>query len=102
MHFDMSTVLGLIALVASMFLIRADRMFAVVAFIASALQVLLAFGFITLSIAKLRLDVVLPALLLVSGAILWTRVSSKYLITAATTITLLGLLELLIALRVFH
>jgi uncharacterized membrane protein YqgA involved in biofilm formation len=102
MHFDMSTVLAAIALVASMFLIQTDRLFPIIALVASGAQFLLALGLVTLSIAKFRIDVILPALLLVSGAFCWTKVSSKYLITAATTITLLGAIELVTALRLLH
>jgi hypothetical protein len=100
MHIELGTVLALTALLSSLVLMKTDRVFALVALAAAAIQTLMAFGIMTLTLAKFRIDVILPALLLVAGAVCWTKVATKAVITAATVITLLGTLELLIALRV--
>ncbi len=100
MHIELGTVLAVTALLSSLVLIKTDRLFALVALAAAAIQTLMAFGVMTLTLAKFRIDVILPALLLLAGAVCWTKVATKSAITAATIITLLGSLELLIALRV--
>lgn len=102
MHFDLGTVLAITALVASLVLMKTDRIFALLALGAAALQTLMALGVMTLTLAKFRIDVILPALLAVSGAVCWSKVATKSAVTAATIVTLLGSLELLLALRVFH
>lgn len=102
MHFDLGTVLAITALLASFALMKTDRLFALLALAAAALQTLMALGVMTLTLAKFRIDVILPALLVVSGAVCWSKVATKSAVTAATIVTLLGSLELLLALRVFH
>lgn len=100
MHIELGTVLAVTALLSSLVLIKTDRMFAFIALAAAGVQTLMAFGIMTLTLAKFRIDVILPALLLLAGAVCWTKVTTKSAITAATIISLLGGLELLIALRV--
>jgi hypothetical protein len=100
MHIELGTVLAVTALLSSLVLMKTDRVFAFVALGAAGIQTLMAFGIMTLTLSKFRIDVILPALLLVAGAVCWTKVATKAAITGATVITLLGSLELLIALRV--
>jgi hypothetical protein len=102
MHFDMGTILAITALLASFVLMKTDRIFALLAVAAAAVQTLMALGIMTMTLAKFRIDVILPALLAVAGAVCWSKVATKSAVTAATIVTLLGSLELLLALRVFH
>lgn len=102
MHFDLGTVLAITTLLASLVLMKTDRMFALLALAAAAVQTLMALGIMTLTLAKFRIDVILPAILAVSGAVCWSKVATKSAVTAATIVTLLGSVELLLALRVFH
>ena len=66
----------------------------------AGIEALLAFGLMSLSLAKFRIDVILPALLLIAGAIAWARSSGKHAITAGTLVTLVGALQLAAALHV--
>jgi hypothetical protein len=102
MHFDLGTVLAITTLLAALVLMKTDRIFALLALAAAAIQTLMALGIMTMTLAKLRIDVILPALLTLSGAVCWSKVATKAAVTAATIVTLLGSLELLLALRVFH
>ena len=91
-----------VALVSSVMLLlgKAERTVALVAVIASGVEALLAFGLMSLSLAKFRVDVILPALITVAGAIAWARASGKHAITAGTLVTLVGALQLAAALHV--
>ena len=94
--------LVIIALAASIWLVmqESNRLFPMLAVVASGLEVLIAFGVISLSIAKYRIDVILPALLVVGGGMAWYRTSGKSHVTASTLVTMVGLLQLLESLRV--
>lgn len=94
--------LVIIALAASIWLVMqsSNRLFPMLAVVASGLEVLIAFGVISLSIAKYRIDVILPALLVVAAGVCWARVTTKGTITAATAATLIGAIQLLGALHV--
>jgi hypothetical protein len=96
------TALVVVALASSIMLMleTSSRTVALVAVIASGVEALLVFGLMSLSLAKFRIDVILPALLAVSGAIAWARTSSKHAITAGTLVTAVGALQLLGALHV--
>jgi hypothetical protein len=102
MHFGFAHSLVVAALVASIWLVvqGGDRLFPTLAAVASGLEALIVFNIISLSSGKFRIDVILPALLLVAGGASWTKVSTKSTITAATVATLVGALQLLLALRV--
>jgi hypothetical protein len=100
MHFNFGTVLALTAFVAALTLMKTDRIWALVCLVVAGLQASIATGLLTIGIAKFRIDVVLPALLVLSGAICWTKVSGKAVVTAATTVTLIGAIQLLVGLRV--
>jgi len=96
MHIHTGSALIVVALASSIMLLlgKSERTIALVAVVASGVEALLAFGLMSLSLAKFRIDVILPALLVIAGAIAWARSSGKPAITAATLITLVGALQL--------
>ena len=102
MHFGLGHALVVVALVASIWLVMqsSNRLFPMLAAVASALEALIAFSVISLSVAKFRTDVILPALLVVAAGVCWTKVSTKGAVTAATAATLVGAVQLLGALHV--
>jgi len=104
MTIDFNTALVVCALLASIALALGDghRLVPMIALVACALEALIAFRVLQLSSAKLRIDVILPAVLVVTGGICWSRSSSKTAITASTVITIVGLIQLLYALHVFR
>jgi len=104
MTIDFNTALVVCALLASIALVLGDgnRLVPMIALVACALEALLAFHVIQLSSAKFRIDVILPAVLLVTGGICWSRSSSKSAITASTVIVIVGLIQLLHAIHVFR
>jgi hypothetical protein len=96
MHIQTSTALIVVALVSSVVLLleKSERTISLVALIAAGIDALLAFGLMSLSLARFRIDVMLPGLLVVCGVIAWARSSSKSAITAATLLTVVGGLQL--------
>ena len=98
---QMHTVLILVALASSVVLVmqKGDRLFPLMALVAAGMEALLAFGIVSLSIASFRIDVILPALLVLAGIVCWSRSSAKGTTTASTLITLIGAMQLLLALR---
>lgn len=104
MHVQSGTALVVTALVASLLLLlgRGERVFAIIAVIASGIMALIAFDVITFSMKPVRVDVTLPALLVIAGAACWSRLSTKGQVTAATTLVLVGLLQLLSAVDVLR
>jgi hypothetical protein len=103
MHMEFGTVLIVTTVLASLVLLgqKSDRMFPMIAVVAAALQALMVFGVLTLTLAKFRVDVILPGLLVLAGAVCWSRASTKTSITAGTLVTTIGAIELLLALRLF-
>jgi len=101
MHAHTDTVLVVVALVSSIVLLleKSERTIPLVAVIASGVEALLVFGVMSLSLAKFRIDVILPALLVLAGAISWARASGKHAITAGALVTFVGALQLAGALR---
>ena len=101
---DFATALVVCALVSSVILALSggDRLVPAIAFVACAIEALMVFHLIQLSSAKFRIDVILPAILVITGGICWSRSSTKSTITAATVIAIVGLVQLLLALRLFH
>jgi hypothetical protein len=102
MHFGFAHTLVIAALVSSIWLMwqGGDRLFPTLAMVASGLEALITFNIISLSSGKFRIDVILPAVLLVAAGITWSRISTKGGITAATVATLVGAIQLLLALSV--
>jgi len=102
MHFNVDTVMLGLVFASSIYLLLqlSDRLWPILAVIASGVLFLLAMDLMSLSLAKFRIDVILPALLVLSGGMCWMNVSSKGTITAATIVTLIGLFMLLAALHI--
>ena len=102
MHMSYSTLPLAATTAASLYLVlQGERKYATVAFIVSLLELLLAVHIITFSIAKFRVDVIMAAVLAVAGCLSWGKSSSKGAITAATIVSLIGLMQLVLALRLF-
>lgn len=101
---DFGTALVVAALVGSVVCVleRGDRLMPAIAFVACAIEALIAFQIIQLSSAKFRIDVILPAILVLTGAICWSRSTTKSTITGATVVVLVGLIQLLLALRLLR
>lgn len=102
MHTDFGTALVVAALVSAVLLVLGggERTFPVIAAIAAAIESLISFHIITVSAGKYRIDLILPAVMLVAGAICWSRAGGKSSITAATVVTLVGTVQVLFALGV--
>ncbi len=88
------------ALVASvaLFLSGASRVLAIVALVASGVEVAMALGVVHLSVARLPLGLVLGVALAVPGVLLWVRSSAKTAISAAVVVALVGALQVAAAL----
>lgn len=99
MTFHLVNVLIVCALVGSVLVVMqsGDRVFPMIAVVAAGLQALIAFDILELSLRKYRIDVILPALLVVSAAICWSRASAKIATTAATVVLFVGAIQLLSA-----
>ena len=101
MHVHIGTALVVVAFASSIvLLLQSDRPVALVAVVASGIETLLVFGLMSLSLARFRIDVVLPALLAIAGIVAWARSTTKHVITAATLVACVGALQLLEALRI--
>ncbi len=101
MHIHIGTALVIVAFVSSIvLLLQSERTVALVAVVASGIETLLVFGLMSLSLARFRVDVVLPALLAIAGVIAWARSAGKHVVTAATLVACVGTLQLLEALRI--
>ena len=74
------------------------RLFPVIALAASALEALLVFRVLSFSLGGLNLMLVLGGALVVAGVLIWTKTSGKIPVTAATTVALIGALQVLGAL----
>lgn len=103
MHFNLATITIGLAFAASLFLFfkETNRLFPTLAAIASGVELLMAMGIMSLTLSKYKIDVILPAVLAVAGIACWTKVSSKGGVTAATIASLIGAMQLLLALHVF-
>jgi hypothetical protein len=104
MHVSFAHALVVAAVISSVVLLlqRDDRLFPLIALVASGLEALMVFHVIELSSGKLRIDLILPGLIAVAGGVCWTRCSGKPSITAATVATLVGVLQLVLVLDVMH
>ena len=104
MNIDFGTALVVGALIASVVLALhgGARLIPLIALVACAIEALIAFRVIQLSSPRLRIDVILPAVLVVTGVIGWSRSSAKSAITASTVIAIIGVVQLLLAIRVFR
>jgi hypothetical protein len=104
MTIDFATALVVCALTASLTLVFSggERVVPLIALVACAIEALIAFRLIQLSSAKLRIDVILPAILVVTGGVCWSRSTAKSAITASTVIAIVGLIQLVQALRILR
>jgi len=104
MNIDFSTALVVCALIASVMLALSggNRFVPAIALVACALEALIVFRVIQLSSPKLRIDVILPAVLVLTGGICWSRSATKSAITASTVIAIVGLIQLLRAIQVLR
>jgi hypothetical protein len=87
--------LGLAALAASIYLLLGSpaRPWAVVAAIASGMQVAIAFGWVSLRIANIPLHLVISLAIAVCGAVLFARVNAKGQVAAATVVIFVGIVR---------
>jgi hypothetical protein len=101
MHIELGTLMILSALISALVLAldRGNRVVPLVAVIAAALAAAIHFGVLSLSLAKFRIDVILPAIFVVTGGISWARTTTKGATTAATVLFAVGAMMLLGALR---
>lgn len=104
MTVDFATALVVCAVISSLLLALGggDRIVPAIALVASVIEALIVFRVIQLSSPKLRIDVILPAVLVVTGGICWSRSATKSAITASAVIVLVGLIQLLRAIQVLH
>jgi hypothetical protein len=101
MQIQLGTLMIVSALVSALVLVlnRGDRIVPVIAVIAAALQAAMHFDVFSLSSGKFRIDVILPALLVITGGICWARAAAKGAVTAATVLFAVGVIQLGAALR---
>jgi hypothetical protein len=94
------TALAIAALAGSIALVlgSATRALAVVALVASALEVAMALGLIRVSVAGIPLSLVLGLALAVPGVMAWLRASAKSAVSAATVVAFVGILQVVLAL----
>ncbi len=87
--------LAVSALVASaaLFLTQSSRVLAVVALVASGVEVAMALGVVHLAIAHLPLRIVLALALAVPGLIAWFRAGAKTAASAAAIVAFVGGLQ---------
>jgi len=76
----------------------AQRLLSAIALVAGGVEVAMAFGLLHLTVAGVPLRLVLGLCLAIPGVVLWVRVSSKATISAATVLTLVGLLQVVASL----
>ncbi len=88
------------ALVASIVLVlsQASRVLAIVALVASGVEVAMALGMLHLSVAHLHLGIVLGLALAIPGVLAWLRSSAKSATSAAVIVTFVGALQIATAL----
>jgi hypothetical protein len=77
--------------------ISAQRVVPVVALAAPGLEALRRFGIVHLDVAHLPLGVILGTIVAVSGGVIWVRAGGKTLVSAATVVTVVGVVQLLAA-----
>jgi hypothetical protein len=102
MNFNMTTVLVILTLCSAIYLLMnyGDRMVPTIAVIAAGIWTAVVFGVMSLTLAKFRIDVIIPAVLVVCGVICWMRTSTKGTTTASTLITFIAGMTLLARLNI--
>lgn len=95
------TALAVAALIASivLFLNHASRGLALLAVVASGLEVLMAFGYLVLHVSSpVPLQLLLGALIAIPAFLIWLRVNAKTAVSAATVLALVGALQVVLPL----
>ncbi len=104
MTINFDTALVTSALVGSILLAMkppGNRLVPAIGLVAAAVLALMKYDVIQISAGKFRVkEVILPAILVVSGGLCWSRSSTKPAITAATVVAITGLILLLSGLKV--
>lgn len=88
-------VLIAIALIGSIILVidARQRLYALVALIASGLEALIAADMVTFGVKGISLGLILGGVLAVAGALCYWRATAKHAIAAATLVTAVGALQ---------
>ncbi len=99
----LANTLAVAALVASVLLLvtHQARIPAIVAAVASGLEVLIALGMVRIHVAHLPLGLILGASLAVAGVLVHLKAAAKVAVSAATVTVLVGAVQVLRGLRVF-
>lgn len=104
MDIHFGTALVLVALIAALLLVleSGDRLFPGIAVVIAIVEVLITFGIVAIASGKWRMDVILPAVLVLCGAVCWARSAGKSSVTSSTLLLSVGLVQLLFALSVLR
>lgn len=94
------TALAVAALAASivLFLAHANRGLALIALVASGMEVAMAFGYLRLRVSGVPLQLVFGLLIAVPAVLMWLRVSGKTAVSAASILALVGALQVILPL----
>ena len=94
------TALAVAALVASVILLMAhvSRGLALLALVASGIEVLMAFGYLNLRVRDVPLQLVFGLLIAIPAILIWLRVNAKTAVSAASILALVGALQVLLPL----
>jgi hypothetical protein len=97
---SLQTALAVSALAGSLFLVfgASARVVAVVALVASAVEVARAFGWLHLALAGIPLALVLALAVAIPGVIAWLRAGGKHTVTAASVVAFVGVLQVVVIL----
>ena len=93
--------LAVAALAASimLFLAPASRALAIIALVASGIEVLMVFGLLVLNVrTSVPLQLVLGSLIAIPAVLIWLRASAKTGVSAATVLAFVGVLQVWLAL----
>jgi|SRR5438034_11645347 len=92
-----STIPVIVALLASVALVAKvpARLFPVIALVASGVEALRAFGYLSFKVPVIGAATLLGGAMLIGGAGSWIKSSGKVPVTAATVVILVGLLRVL-------
>ena len=101
---SIATLHAICALVGSIILLSnqdASRLLSALATITAAAEVAIALKLISLRVPGISLALILGVVLAVTGTIIYLKVRSKLAITAATIVAFVGIMQALIAMRIF-
>jgi hypothetical protein len=100
----MQVYLAVAALAASalLFFTAQGRALPALALLASGIEVVQVMGWLRLDVAGVNLAIVLGLLLAIPGLLAWFRASGKPAVTAASIVTLVGILQVLERVRFRH